>query len=118
MFTLEEALDVQKSGQEKPKGPKLYEGYVIAVNQGGDMFIIESPEGVPEWLCDVINEIGGILEPTDIHGLPSEPGAYVCDLEYVHVNGYFEGYRAPGEDSWYLDAHNIRKMTLSEQPVP
>jgi len=67
---------------------------VVAVCYNGLAYVVDLPEDKRELLD------GACCDDNPFENIPKKKGIYMCKVEVWHNPGYFEGYRAPGEDWW------------------
>lgn len=84
---------------------KSFECY-IAVTYNKEAVIINFP-------TDLIDTLDGCFcEDNDFINLPQDPGVYKCKIDFDFEQGYFEGYKADGENTWEYIITNCQKIYL------
>jgi len=78
---------------------------LIAVAFNKDAVIIDFPE-------DLINTLDGCFcADNEFKNIPQEPGFYKCKVDFDFEQGYFEGYKADGENTWEYIITDCQKQS-------
>lgn len=91
---------------------KTFKNIILARCYRGEVMLVTGPKGEIEELGEMLDG-GSHLEDYGLGELvevPKEPGLYVCEVDFEFQQGYFEGYPANGESSWYLIPKNVTRI--------
>ncbi len=102
-----------------------FEDTVIGVGLHGEIMLIGGPHVwqvqtfFPEGIEDYLPYWDGEEENPDRCGFPTEPGVYRCTIEYIFVQGYFEGYMCDSESDVYINCIDpVKIISSSGLPEP
>ena len=77
---------------------------IIAV--GDSAQIIAAPEDA------MVGMDGSSCDDNGFKDVPSEPGIYICDVDFYFEQGYCDGYEADGESEWEYHVVKAKPLTM------
>jgi hypothetical protein len=92
--------------------------------KSGDVFdcefvVCDDGEGALIAIPDCLREgeilDGRYLSDNQFTNVPKQAGHYRAKVEYEYIPGYYEGYRAPGEDDWYFHIRECVDVLATER---
>lgn len=60
---------------------------------------------------------GCVCEDNCFRSIPSEPGIYLCHVDFYFEQGYFDGYEADGESDWEYRITKVEQCYNPSYPI-